>query len=74
MSGLAGKVAIVTGGAGGIGAATAHELAGEGAAVAVVDPQGRLAAKINPAFDPEPTAEFLADLFRRYENPTGKRQ
>jgi protein SCO1 len=33
------------------------------AAVAVVDPQGRLAAKISPPFDPEPTAEFLADLF-----------
>jgi NAD(P)-dependent dehydrogenase (short-subunit alcohol dehydrogenase family) len=37
MSRLAGKVAIVTGGAGGIGAATAHELAHESAAVAVVD-------------------------------------
>jgi NAD(P)-dependent dehydrogenase (short-subunit alcohol dehydrogenase family) len=37
MSRLAGKVAIVTGGAGGIGAATAHELAREGAAVAVAD-------------------------------------
>ncbi len=35
------------------------------AAVAVIDPQGRLAAKINPPFDPGPTAEFLADLFRR---------
>ena len=43
------------------------------AAVAVVDPQGRLAAKINPPFDPAPTAEFLADLFRRHENPTAKR-
>lgn len=37
MSRLAAKVAIVTGGAGGIGAATARELAREGAAVAVVD-------------------------------------
>ncbi|OMC44758.1 SDR family oxidoreductase [Mycobacterium sp. IS-1264] len=37
MSRLAEKVAIVTGGAGGIGAATAHELARQGAAVAVVD-------------------------------------
>lgn len=37
MSRLAEKVAIVTGGAGGIGAATARQLAREGAAVAVVD-------------------------------------
>jgi NAD(P)-dependent dehydrogenase (short-subunit alcohol dehydrogenase family) len=37
MSRLAEKVAIVTGGAGGIGAATAHELAREGAAVVVAD-------------------------------------
>ena len=38
------------------------------AAVAVVDPQGGLAGKINPPFDPEPTAEFLADLFRRRDD------
>lgn len=37
MSRLTRKVAIVTGGAGGIGAATAHKLAREGAAIAVVD-------------------------------------
>lgn len=37
MSRLAGKVAIVTGGAGGIGAATVRALAGGGASVAVVD-------------------------------------
>ncbi len=39
MSGslLAGKLALVTGGASGIGAATAHLLAGHGAAVAVLD-------------------------------------
>ena len=37
---LAGKVAIVTGGAGGIGAETCRRLAGEGAAVLVADLQG----------------------------------
>jgi protein SCO1 len=35
------------------------------AAVAVIDPQVRLAAKINPPFEPAPTAEFLANLFRQ---------
>jgi len=44
------------------------------AAVAVIDPQGRLAAKISPPFDVEPTAEFLADLFRRRgDGPSGDR-
>jgi protein SCO1/2 len=35
------------------------------AAVAVIDPQARLAAKINPPFEPKATADFLADLIRR---------
>jgi protein SCO1 len=35
------------------------------AAVAVVDPQARLVAKISPPFDPAPTAQFLAELIRR---------
>lgn len=41
---LAGRVAVVTGAAGGIGAATAERLAGEGARVALADadPEGRL--------------------------------
>jgi protein SCO1/2 len=38
------------------------------AAVAVVDPQGGFLAKLSPPFDPAPTAQFLADLFRRQGN------
>jgi len=38
------------------------------AAVAVVDPEGRLAAKISPPFDPAPTAQFLTDLLRRHDS------
>jgi protein SCO1 len=37
------------------------------AAVAVVDPEARLVAKLNPPFDPAQTAQFLADLFRRHD-------
>src|SRR6201995_4385539 len=46
MSRLAGRVGIVTGGAGGIGAATARELARAGAAVAVVDIDEAKAAEV----------------------------
>jgi cytochrome oxidase Cu insertion factor (SCO1/SenC/PrrC family) len=35
------------------------------AAVAVVDPDARLVARLNPPLDPAQTAQFLADLFRR---------
>ena len=43
---FSGKVAIVTGGAGGIGSATARRLADEGAAVAIFDVNGAAASEV----------------------------
>ena len=50
---IQGQAAIVTGGASGLGAATARELVGRGAKVAILDRNGAgaqaLAAEIGPA-------------------------
>jgi NAD(P)-dependent dehydrogenase (short-subunit alcohol dehydrogenase family) len=56
MSSLAGKVAVVTGGAGGIGAGVARRLAESGAAVAVVDADGAAAAELASDLGPEALA------------------
>ena len=44
--GLAGRVCVVTGGGGGIGAATARELARAGASVAALDRDGDMASSV----------------------------
>src|SRR6185503_869301 len=46
LKGLAGKVAVVTGSAGGIGEGVARRLADEGASVVVVDIQGEKARAV----------------------------
>jgi len=63
-SGLEGKVALVTGGAGAIGAATCKRLAASGVRVAVVDIRGEAADKVAVAIvaDGGEAAGFVADL------------
>jgi NAD(P)-dependent dehydrogenase (short-subunit alcohol dehydrogenase family) len=63
-SGLEGKVALVTGGAGAIGAATCKRLAASGVRVAVIDIRGEAADKVAADIlaDGGEAASFVADL------------
>jgi NAD(P)-dependent dehydrogenase (short-subunit alcohol dehydrogenase family) len=66
---LEGKVAIVTGGGGGIGEATARRFVEEGARVAVVDLDGKAAATAASGIDPsgEQVIAIAADLTQEAE-------
>jgi NAD(P)-dependent dehydrogenase (short-subunit alcohol dehydrogenase family) len=66
---LAGKVAVVTGGAGGIGAATAELFVQEGAAVTIVDPAADAVAQATARIDPSGARVLgiVADLSREAE-------
>src|SRR3954463_9081211 len=55
-----GKVAVITGGGSGIGAATARRLAEEGAQVTVGDVNGELAEKVRAA-NADPAEKVAAD-------------
>jgi NAD(P)-dependent dehydrogenase (short-subunit alcohol dehydrogenase family) len=63
LSGLAGKVAVVTGGAGGLGSASARRLAAEGCRVVVVDIDGEGARKVAEEL-PAESAWVQADVAR----------
>jgi NAD(P)-dependent dehydrogenase (short-subunit alcohol dehydrogenase family) len=66
---LAGKVAVVTGGAGGIGAATAELFVQEGASVTIVDPAADAVAQAVERIDPSgaKVLGIVADLSREAE-------
>src|SRR3954449_7447033 len=66
---LAGKVAVVTGGAGGIGAATAELFVREGAAVTIVDPAADAVANAAARIDPSGNKilGIVADLSQESE-------
>jgi NAD(P)-dependent dehydrogenase (short-subunit alcohol dehydrogenase family) len=61
LRGLAGRVAIVTGGGGGIGAATARRLSDEGVQVVVVDTDEPRAREVSQSL-PGPSAWVRADV------------
>jgi NAD(P)-dependent dehydrogenase (short-subunit alcohol dehydrogenase family) len=63
FTGLAGKVAVVTGGGSGIGAGTARRLAAEGAGVVVVDARGERAEEVAASL-PGPALAVAADVSR----------
>ena len=62
MGRLDGRVALVTGGASGIGAAAVRLFAAEGAAVAVLDRDGTGAARLVETLDGHPVVALAADV------------